>query len=405
MVGMKTYTRTTKSFMENFGLKYPIIQAPMAGVSTPRLAAKVTAIGGMGSLALGGNISNVDHIKNIINKYESELNFLTKDVNKGLIDNNNMKKINLNFFCHDQPLFDENEIDKWKFLYEKYFKEFYQLKDEKPNVNDLKIFQPYDTFKVIKSVDHPLIQFLVEYKPLMVSFHFGLPNIQIIDYLSEKGIKCFVSVTNISEFLYVRDNYENVKGFILQNYNAGGHRGNFIANDLNDSNLDLDELSWAINKAIEQDPNSNDLTIILAGGISTQDQINRIFSEPHFNASGVQLGSAFFLDESVNLNLKFKSTLLEIISNKEHNENYRSIVTPAISGRILRTFETPFIQKLVNDSKILEIPDYPLPYSIFKTLASKDKDNFGAFLIGANFRNIRNLNSDQLIKYLFSSFI
>uniref|UniRef100_UPI0028A72178 nitronate monooxygenase n=1 Tax=Pseudomonas sp. TaxID=306 RepID=UPI0028A72178 len=37
------------------GIRHPIIQAPMAGVSTPRLAAAVSEAGGLGSLGVGAN--------------------------------------------------------------------------------------------------------------------------------------------------------------------------------------------------------------------------------------------------------------------------------------------------------------------------------------------------------------
>ena len=35
------------------GLAHPIIQAPMAGVSTPAMAAAVNTAGGLGSIAVG----------------------------------------------------------------------------------------------------------------------------------------------------------------------------------------------------------------------------------------------------------------------------------------------------------------------------------------------------------------
>ena len=41
------------SLLENLGIKHPIFLAPMAGVSTPELAAEVSNQGGLGSLGLG----------------------------------------------------------------------------------------------------------------------------------------------------------------------------------------------------------------------------------------------------------------------------------------------------------------------------------------------------------------
>ncbi len=44
---------TSQHFLDRLGLQLPIIQAPMAGVSTPRLAAAVSNAGGLGSLGIG----------------------------------------------------------------------------------------------------------------------------------------------------------------------------------------------------------------------------------------------------------------------------------------------------------------------------------------------------------------
>ncbi|MGC4028961.1 MAG: nitronate monooxygenase [Steroidobacteraceae bacterium] len=48
-----TLTKTSRQFLTRNGLPYPIIQAPMAGVSTPRMAASVSNAGGLGSLSIG----------------------------------------------------------------------------------------------------------------------------------------------------------------------------------------------------------------------------------------------------------------------------------------------------------------------------------------------------------------
>lgn len=42
-------------FCQRLGIRYPIIQAPMAGVSTPELAAAVSNTGALGSIAIGAS--------------------------------------------------------------------------------------------------------------------------------------------------------------------------------------------------------------------------------------------------------------------------------------------------------------------------------------------------------------
>src|SRR5712675_1983926 len=40
-------------FLRKLGIELPIIQAPMAGVSTPEMAAAVSSAGGLGSIGVG----------------------------------------------------------------------------------------------------------------------------------------------------------------------------------------------------------------------------------------------------------------------------------------------------------------------------------------------------------------
>ena len=49
---------STSNFIEKLGIRFPIIQAPMAGVSTPELAAAVSNAGGLGSLGIGASTMN-----------------------------------------------------------------------------------------------------------------------------------------------------------------------------------------------------------------------------------------------------------------------------------------------------------------------------------------------------------
>src|SRR5690606_15022418 len=47
--------RSRKQLLAHLGIQHPVVQAPMAGVSTPRLAAAVSEAGGLGSLGIGAS--------------------------------------------------------------------------------------------------------------------------------------------------------------------------------------------------------------------------------------------------------------------------------------------------------------------------------------------------------------
>src|SRR5690606_15323294 len=84
-VGVRKGTQERKDMNQSLNqllnIKYPLIQAPMAGVSTPALAAAVSEAGGLGSLGLAS--ASLDQARGMI----GEVQRLTR------------KPVNINFFC------------------------------------------------------------------------------------------------------------------------------------------------------------------------------------------------------------------------------------------------------------------------------------------------------------------
>ncbi|WP_202615224.1 nitronate monooxygenase, partial [Escherichia coli] len=76
-------------------IRYPIIQAPMAGVSTPSLAAAVSNAGGLGSLGLGA--STVTQAQALIEQ------------TRQLTD----RPFNVNLFCHTPSRRDAVQEAQW----------------------------------------------------------------------------------------------------------------------------------------------------------------------------------------------------------------------------------------------------------------------------------------------------
>ena len=83
------------SILQQLGIKHPILLAPMAGVSTPELAAEVSNSGGLGSLGLGAN--NVSSAREQILKTQA------------LTD----APFQVNFFCHQPQILNEQEAQRW----------------------------------------------------------------------------------------------------------------------------------------------------------------------------------------------------------------------------------------------------------------------------------------------------
>ena len=94
-VGVTMHNRLT----QRLDIAYPIIQAPMAGVSTPELAAAVSNSGGLGSLGLGA--ATVSQAEALIAR--------TRNLTTG--------PINVNLFCHAPARRDPHTEARWIALF------------------------------------------------------------------------------------------------------------------------------------------------------------------------------------------------------------------------------------------------------------------------------------------------
>nr|Q12723.1 RecName: Full=Nitronate monooxygenase; AltName: Full=2-nitropropane dioxygenase; Short=2-NPD; AltName: Full=Nitroalkane oxidase [Cyberlindnera mrakii]AAA64484.1 2-nitropropane dioxygenase [Cyberlindnera saturnus] len=348
-----------QSFLKTFEVRYPIIQAPMAGASTLELAATVTRLGGIGSIPMGSLSEKCDAIETQLENFDE----LVGD--SGRI-------VNLNFFAHKEPRSGRADVnEEWLKKYDKIYGKAGIEFDKK----ELKLLYP--SFRSIVDPQHPTVRLLKNLKPKIVSFHFGLPHEAVIESLQASDIKIFVTVTNLQEF---QQAYESkLDGVVLQGWEAGGHRGNFKANDVEDGQLKTLDLVSTIVDYIDSASISNPPFIIAAGGIHDDESIKELLQ---FNIAAVQLGTVWLPSSQATI-------------SPEHLKMFQSpksdtMMTAAISGRNLRTISTPFLRDLHQSSPLASIPDYPLPYDSFKSLANDAKQSgkgpqYSAFLAGSNY--------------------
>src|SRR6188508_1651162 len=83
------------SLLLRLGIELPIIQAPMAGVSTPEMAAAVSNAGGLGSIGVGS--VNADMTRQMIVHLRSRTD----------------RPFNVNVFCHRPALADAKLEAAW----------------------------------------------------------------------------------------------------------------------------------------------------------------------------------------------------------------------------------------------------------------------------------------------------
>lgn len=234
------------------GIEVPIIQAPMASSQGSPLAIAVSNSGGLGSLPCA--TLSLDALR-------AELD---------AIQHGTRGPYNVNFFCHTPPPVDEQREAAWRRLLAPYYDEF------GIDPNSIVAAPARAPFSEAAA------DVLAEFKPPVVSFHFGLPAAELVARVKAWGAKVLSSATTVAEARWLAE--RGVDAIIAQGVEAGGHRGMFLSTDLG-TQLDTASLVRAI---VQEVP----LPVIAAGGIATGEDVRAAMKN---GASGVQAGTAFLL--------------------------------------------------------------------------------------------------------------
>lgn len=370
----------SRSFQKCLNLKYPIIQAPMAGVTTIEMAAKACIAGAIASLPL----SHLDFRK--VNDIE-KLKLMVSQFRDQVADESLEGNLNLNFFCHDivdKPT--DLQTANWAKLYRKSM-------NVTIDMNEIKFDNGNVSFKAFEKENalQDFFQYLSDgLRPKIISFHFGHPSKSTIEYLQKIGILIFVTATSVREVRLLAR--LGINGIVCQGYEAGGHRGNFLVNDpKDDENLStvqlvkrtVDELAEMKNKGlIHATP-----FVIAAGGIMDSKDISYMLSQ---QADAVQVGTAFLGCSESNASKNFSSPFTRETTTKMVN---------IISGKPARTISTPFIEKIIANFQGEELPPYGYMYSAFKQVRKKYPELANFILAGQGFQNVQSgITTDKKIE-------
>jgi len=341
------------TLLERLGLETPIIQAPMAGVSTPRMAAEVSNAGALGSIAVGA--TDAAGATAMI----AEVRALTT------------RAFNVNLFVHATPRRDEAVEAAWLAALAPVFRSF---QAEPPQ--GLKAI--YTSF----ADDEAMFAAVVATAPPVVSFHFGLPDAARIAALKQAGSVLLASATNLDEALACKA--AGMDAVVAQGYEAGGHRGMFDP-DGDDSRLG----TFALTRLLVEKAG---LPVIAAGGVMDGRGIRAALD---LGAVAAQLGTAFIAcDESA------ADPAYRVLLNSE--AAHHTVMTRAISGRPARCLPNRFT--LWGAENRLVAPDYPIAYDAGKALNAAAKAageaGFGAQWAGQGAPLARAMPAAQLVAAL-----
>ena len=332
----------------------PIIQAPMAGVSTPELAAAVSNAGGLGSLGIGA--STVVQARLMI------------ESTRQLTD----KPFNVNVFCHAAPQREPKKEAAWLAHLAPLFHEF----GGEPPMELNEIYRSFND-------DPEMLSLLLELRPAVVSFHFGLPPSSWLNALRDAGVVLLATATSPEEATQIEA--AGLDGIVVQGIEAGGHRGVFspAAGDERFTTLVLLRL-------LSQQCS---LPLIAAGGIMDGQGIAAVLDA---GAVAAQMGTAFILCPESSANADYR----EKLSSTQAGETR---LTSVFSGRPARGM----VNRLVRYGEVAGSPmpaAYPLAYDAAKQLnalaARSGCDAFAAQWAGQGAPLSRALPASDLVAIL-----
>lgn len=300
---------------DRLGLSIPLVQAPMAGVSTPALAAAVSNAGALGSIAVGA--TDAAGARAMIAEVRARTT----------------RAFNVNLFVHAEPMPDPAREAAWLDWLAPRFAEF----GAEPPAALRTIYRSF-------ADDPEMLAVLVEAAPPVVSFHFGLPPAKVLDALRERSL-LVATATNLDETRAIEA--AGLDAIVAQGIEAGGHRGIFDP-DAPDPMLG----TLALVRLLVCNTR---LPVIAAGGIMDGAGIAAALD---LGAAAAQLGTAFVLCPEAATDDGYRATLAGPGA-------YRTALTAAVSGRPARALANRFTAM---DGLAPRPPAYPRAYDAGKAL-------------------------------------
>lgn len=234
------------------GCELPIVQAPMAGVHAGALAIAVSQAGGLGSLPCA--MLTLEQVRAELEKIRAATS----------------APYNVNFFCHAEPARDAKREAAWRAALGRYYAE------HGIDAAGIKAGPGRAPFT------EEAAKLLAEYRPRVVSFHFGLPAPALVAQVKSWGAKVLASATTVDEARWLEAHGADV--VIAQGVEAGGHRGIFLGEDLS-TQVGTFALVPQVVRAVK-------VPVVAAGGIADAAGVRAAMA---LGAAGVQVGTAFLL--------------------------------------------------------------------------------------------------------------
>jgi len=296
------------------GIEHPIIQAPMAGSDTPALAAAVANAGGLGSI--GCAMMSPERFRAVHAETAAATN----------------RALNMNFFTHASPGYDEQKSARARALLAPFFMEM-NLR-EVPEVTETNL--PFG---------EAVFEAVLEARPRIVSFHFGLPEQRFVTALKAAGsvILCSATTPNEARDLEAR----GVDAINAQGWEAGGHHGYYLT----DKGAEIGTMAL-----VPRIVDAVRVPVIAAGGIADGRGIAAALA---LGAAGVQIGTAFLTCTEAGIPAPHRAALMAADGSDTRP-------TTAFSGRPARGVVNRYMTAMAAHEG--DLPDFPLMNTVTSPL-------------------------------------
>jgi nitronate monooxygenase len=335
-----------------FGIELPIIQAPMAGSAFSDMVVAVSEAGGLGSLACA--LLSVDQARR-------ELETIRRKTSRS---------INVNFFCHQQPRAEPAREMNWRRRLEAYYVQLGLDHNTAVTRSNRATF------------DDKMCDLVLEFQPEVVSFHFGLPDKNLMARVRRTGAKIISSATSVDEARWLED--QGCDAIVAQGYEAGGHRGMFLTHDVS-TQVGTMALVPQVVDAVR-------VPVIAAGGIADARGIVAAFA---LGAVAVQIGTAYLQCPEAQISPIHRQAL----KNAKDNE---TAITNVFTGRPARGIVNRLIREVGPMSNLA--PEFPLAAAAVAPLRAKSElagsADFTPLWSGQAARLNRELPAAELTKQL-----
>jgi nitronate monooxygenase len=334
------------------GIDLPIIQAPMAGVQGSALAVAVSNAGGLGSLPCA----------------MLDLDALGREL--AAIKAQTARPFNVNFFCHRHPEPSPTRDAAWRGVLSPYFAEY--------GVDPASVAAGPGRVPFSRAA----AELLGEFRPPVLSFHFGLPSADLLALVRGWGARILASATTVAEACWLEA--RGVDAVIAQGLEAGGHRGMFLTDDLN-----TQMGSFAL---LPQVVGALRIPVVAAGGIADAKGVAAALS---LGAAGVQIGTSYLLCPEATTSAVHRSAL--------KGEAARlTALTNVFSGRPARGIMNRLMREL--GPLGAAVPAFPLASLALAPLRAEaerlGRDDFSPLWAGQNASGCREVPAAVLTREL-----